>query len=117
MNVQKVLICSTLLGLLTLSVVGIFDARSEHLHTFYFGALIFAGFAFGAYAARYISWGWLLGGVGGLFSGFYVTLFLTVMIWPDRSYEDGLGLLLLSAGIGLVVGGYLLSQRFKEPDA
>jgi hypothetical protein len=68
----------------------------------------------GAYVASYISWGWFLGGLGGLFSGFYIALFLSWMIWPNRSYEDGLILLLLSAGVGLVTGGYLLSGCFKK---
>lgn len=115
MKVIKVLICSTLMGLVALFAVGIIDTKSEYVHTFYFWVLIFTGFMFGAYVARYISWGWLLGGIGGLFSGFYIAFFLSLMVWPNRSYEDGLGLLLLSAGIGLVAGGYLLSQRFKKP--
>lgn len=111
----KVLLCSSLLGLFTLFVVRIISAGCEDVHAFYGWVFIFAGLAFGAYAAKYISWGWLLGGFGGLFSSFYVALFLSVMVWPDRSYEDGLGLLFISAVIGLVAGSYLLSRYFKKP--
>jgi hypothetical protein len=72
------------------------------------------GFVLGAYLSRYISWGWSLGGMAGLFAGSHLPIFPLMYFSISGSYEDILWWLLLGGGIGLLVGGYGLDCLFKK---
>lgn len=72
------------------------------------------GFALGAYLSSYISWGWSLGGVAGLFAGSHLPIFPLMYFSTSGSYEDILGWLLLGGCIGLLLGGYGLDRIFKK---
>lgn len=72
------------------------------------------GFVLGAYLSHYISWGWSLGGIAGLFAGSHLPIFPLMYFSTSESYEDILGLLLIGGVIGMLLGGYGLDRLFKR---
>lgn len=108
----KTLICSGLLGTLFTFASDLAWISGWPKEYFPFWLLFTLGFLLGGYLARYVSWGWLLGGGAGLIAGFYGLLLPLAMFWPAKPYEDVLGLLCLGAGVGVIVGGYSLSRFF-----
>lgn len=115
LKVLKIFICGLLLGsplFLFVETLGYTaDVQSCPLYSYGLGVM---GFLLGAGLGRYISWGWLLGAIAGAVVGLYGPLLWLALLWNDRSYEDGLGYLLVGAGIGLFVGGYGLSAFIKR---
>lgn len=65
-------------------------------------------------AGRSMFWGWLLGGLVGMFVGFYGLLLLLAKLRPGLPYEEGLDYLFIGAGCGLVAGGHALSTLLKS---
>ncbi|WP_285426756.1 hypothetical protein [Pseudomonas sp. efr-133-TYG-103a] len=77
------------------------------------GAVYLTGFLLGAWLSRYVSWGWSLGGVGGMFAGLVVPTPL-MFFFPDTSYEKVLPWLFLSAAISFPLGGYYVDKMFRR---
>lgn len=106
----KALLCGLLFAV---PVVVIADAlnfvRGGQFSVLVIQLLGFAGFLLGGVLSKYVSWAWLLGGLLGALTGFYGLLLFLAFLWNDRSYEEGLGYLLVSASFGMFLGGYWLS--------
>ncbi|HEY0287086.1 MAG TPA: hypothetical protein VGC62_08770 [Pseudomonas sp.] len=114
MKLLKVIIYGVALGLVTPGVFELFFNQGASIPVLHYWLLAFAGFSVGALSALYISWGWLLGALAGAFIGLYIPILPMFLLWPHSHYEDAIGWLLVSAGIGLLVGGYTLSKLFKK---
>lgn len=113
MKVFKALMCSILMGIFSVVALEVVSMKGVQVELLLYGGLVVVGLVFGGFLSRYISWSWLLGGSVGMLLGFYGLLLLLAVLWPNRSYESGLGWLFISAGVGLLVGGYTLSKAFK----
>lgn len=77
------------------------------------GSVFLTGFLLGASISRYVSWGWSLGGVGGMSAGLIGPAPL-MFFFPDTSYEKVLPWLFLSAAIGFPLGGYYADKMFRR---
>jgi hypothetical protein len=112
-SVFKVLSCSTLLAAIIGFVFDLWIAHGLRIHEVIYWAVVGVSLALGGYLARFISWGWLAGGALGLSAGFYLPLTLTFVV-TGTGYETVLPWLLLSAGVGVFLGGYNLDKFFKS---
>ena len=115
MSALKMIICSFLLGTTFLVFINVLNHISGlDIPPMVLYVFSVSCFFLGGWLGRYISWGWLLGGLMGALLGLYGLLITLALLWEGRSYEDGLGYLLLSAGVGMLMGGYALSRVFKN---
>ncbi|WP_143070305.1 hypothetical protein [Pseudomonas sp. NFR16] len=114
MSIVKVLVYGIWSGLVVQFFTDLIFYSPEPLTLASEWSSFIGGFALGAYLSSYISWGWSLGGVAGLFAGSHLPIFPLMYFSTPGSYEDILGWLLLGGGIGLLLGGYGLDSLFKR---
>lgn len=113
MKMMKALLCAALMGGFCWVAVEVASLLGTTIPSKVGGVGILVVAVGGGYLSRYLSWGWSLGSCGGVIFGFYLPLLL-MFFFPDTRYEAALPWLLLSAGIGLAVGGFGLDKIFRR---
>lgn len=109
MNWMKAMLIGLLSGVGAPPLVRLFLYQGEPLQSIAYGLLTAMGFGAGAYAARYISWGWAVGGFAGLVLGLFGPMPL-MFVFPTTRYEKVLPWLVCSAVVGMLVVGYFTDK-------
>ncbi|MGV8916408.1 MAG: hypothetical protein ACOH2R_01170 [Pseudomonas sp.] len=113
-RLYKALVFGVFLAVLIPALLELLFNQGAPVQPLYYWLSVGAGLMSGAYLARYISWGWLLGAVAGGILGFSAPIYPIGLALPDLGYEKALGWLLISGSLGLIAGGHVCSRLFKK---